>query len=280
MNTQTLSFDESSKAAHRYEKNMLPPEIEKIVNGLPYTENSVGMSGAAVRMYEDMVLKIQPSAPWTEREAVMLRWLSGKVPAPEVIACVKQDGKEYLLMSRIKGKMACDEAFLDKPELLIERLAEAMRMLWNTDASDCPALRDQETELAEAKIRVEQGLVDTNNVEPTTFGPGGFKNPEALLYWLERNRPSYEPVLSHGDFCLPNIFLTETGIGGFIDLGDAGVGDRWRDIALCHRSLRHNMDGKYASRVRQADSDRLFDALELKPDPEKLRWYLLLDELF
>ena len=40
------------------------------------------------------------------------------------------------------------------------------------------------------------------------------------------------------------------------------------------------MDGKYASKVRKVDADRLFDALEVRPDPEKLRWYLLLDELF
>ena len=82
------------------------------------------------------------------------------------------------------------------------------------------------------------------------------------------------------NFCLPNVFFTKTGISGFIDLGDAGVGDRWRDIALCHRSLRHNMSGKYASKERKIDADRLFDALGVKPDAEKLQWYLLLDELF
>ncbi len=275
-------------------KNLwLPPEIEKKVNGLPYTENATGMSGAGVFMFfsengapvtsclhEDMVLKIQPVAPWTEREVTMLRWLAGKVPAPEVIACEEHEGKIYLLMTRVKGKMACDEEFLDRPEVLILRLAEAMHMLWAVDVSSCPVMRDQETELAEARFCVEHGLVDTDNVEPATFGPGGFRDPEALLYWLENNRPPFEPVLSHGDFCLPNVFLTETGIGGFIDLGDAGVGDRWRDIALCHRSLRHNMEGKYASVKRKADADRLFDALGVAPDPEKLRWYLLLDELF
>lgn len=259
---------------------LLPTEVKKRIAGLPYTENGIGMSGAIVRMYEDMVLKIQPSAPWTEREVTILKWLCGKVPAPEVIACEEREGKTYLLMSRVKGRMACDEFFLDRPKQLMARLAEAMQILWDVDISDCPILRDQETEIAEARFRVEQGLVDLDNVEPTTFGPGGFKDPEALLYWLECNRPSYEPVLSHGDFCLPNVFLTETGIGGFIDLGDAGVGDRWRDIALCHRSLRHNMNGKYAAKRREEEADRLFEALGAKPDAEKLRWYLLLDELF
>ena len=258
----------------------LPTEIKRRVKGLPYTENGIGMSGAIVRMYEDMVLKIQQSAPWTVREVTILKWLHGKVPAPEVIACEEWEGKTYLLMSRIKGKMACDEFFLDRPKELTERLAEAMQMLWNVDISDCPILRNPKKELEEARFRVEQGLVDLDNVEPTTFGFGGFKDPETLLHWLERNQPSYEPVLSHGDFCLPNVFFTEAGIGGFIDLGDAGVGDKWRDIALCYRSLRHNMNGKYASKKRKDEADLLFDALNIKPDVEKLRWYLLLDELF
>ncbi len=258
----------------------LPPEIEKRTWGLPYTENRVGMSGAVVRMYEDAVLKIQPTAPWTEREGTMLRWLHGKVPAPELIEYAEREGRTFLLMTRVRGRMACDPYFLDRPALLTERLAQAMRMLWDADISDCPVRRDQETELAEARIRVERGMVDLNNVEPATFGPGGFRDPEALLLWLERNRPSYEPVLSHGDFCLPNIFLTKTGVSGFIDLGDSGVGDRWRDIAICRRSLRDNLNGRYASKSRPEYSDRLFDALDIRPDPEKLRWYLLLDELF
>ena len=56
----------------------IPTEVKKRIAGLPYTENGIGMSGAIVRMYEDMVLKIQPSAPWTEREVTILKWLRGK----------------------------------------------------------------------------------------------------------------------------------------------------------------------------------------------------------
>lgn len=262
------------------EQLSLPPGIERRTRGLAYTENAVGQSGAAVRMYEDMVLKIQPSAPWTRREAAILRWLQGRVPAPQVIDCEELEGRTFLLMTRLKGTMACDAFFLDRPRLLTQRLAEALRMLWDTDISDCPVTRDQETELMEARLRVERGLVDMDNTDPATFGPGGFKDPESLLRWLEQNRPDYDPVLSHGDFCLPNILLSETGVSGFIDLGDAGVGDRWRDIALCRRSLRGNLTGKYASVTRPDDSDRLFEALGIRPDREKLRWYLLLDELF
>ncbi|MGN0355627.1 MAG: phosphotransferase [Muricoprocola sp.] len=32
--------------------------------------------------------------------------------------------------------------------------------------------------------------------------------------------------MSHGDFCLPNVFFKDGRVEGFIDLGDTGVGDK------------------------------------------------------
>ena len=48
-------------------------------------------------------------------------------------------------------------------------------------------------------------------------------------------------TLIHGDFCLPNILVNDGKISGFIDLGDSGIGDPWRDYAWCIWSLRYNL---------------------------------------
>ena len=86
-------------------------------------------------------------------------------------------------------------------------------------------------------------------------------------------------VFSHGDFCLPNIFIREGRISGFVDLSDAGISDKWRDIALCWRSLKLNMDGSYGGKPHpDFDPDRLFEALGMEPDRERIKYYLLLDE--
>lgn len=99
--------------------------------------------------------------------------------------------------------------------------------------------------------------------------------------WLNANRPLEELVLSHGDFCLPNVFAQGEELSGYIDLGRMGVADKWMDIALCYRSLKHNFFGKYATKVYEDfDPDMLFEVLEIEPDWEKLRYYILLDELF
>ena len=84
-------------------------------------------------------------------------------------------------------------------------------------------------------------------------------------------------MLSHGDFCLPNVFVESQQLSGLIDLGRTGVADRWQDIALCWRSLKHNYSGKV---YENFDPDCLFDALGIVPDREKLNYYILLDELF
>ena len=165
--------------------------------------------------------------------------------------------------------------------MLLEALASGLKMLWEVDVTDCPVVRDVDAVLKEARERVEKDLVDVEDAEPTTFGKGGYESPQHLLEWLENHRPAFEPVLSHGDFCLPNIFLENRQVKGFIDLGKTGIGDKWNDIALCYRSLKHNFDGTYGGKVYEDfNPHMLFEKLSIEPDWEKIKWYLLLDELF
>lgn len=259
----------------------LPESISRLIAGKQYSIDDVGMSGSQIMVFDDTVLKIVKCRKENDDTVQMMRWLEGRIPVPRVI-CYEHDAEyQYLLMSKLTGKMSCDEYYLEHPQELLTLLAEAMKMLWTVDVTDCPRKRDIDAELAEAKYRVENGLVDMDNVEPTTFGEGGFRNPEELLRWLEDNRPDYEPVLSHGDFCLPNIFIEDGRISGFIDLGDTGIGDKWRDIALCYRSLKHNFDGSYGGKVyADFQPDMLFEKLGIQPNWEKLKYYILLDELF
>ena len=47
-------------------------------------------------------------------------------------------------------------------------------------------------------------------------------------------------VFSHGDASLPNIFFNNDSVGGFIDVGECGVADKWFDIAICYKSIKRN----------------------------------------
>ena len=156
-------------------------------------------------------------------------------------------------------------------------------MLWETDVSDCPCSVSRLTNrLKAAEYNVAHGLVDIENTEPETFGKGSFKDPEELLDWLKNNRPPEDIVLTHGDYCLPNIFAKGDQISGFIDLGKAGPADRWQDIAIAIRSLAHNFDGRYfnGKPIFDFKPQMLLDALGVEMNEGKYRYYYLLDELF
>ncbi len=259
----------------------LPKKIQALIADESFQPDSIGQSEASVLLFCDKVLKIQPHSPETDNEALLLSWLHGKLPVPQILAYEVMDGTAYLLMSRIPGEMACSGAYMADPREQARLLAEGLRALWQVDISDCPVNCRLPHKLAAARLRVEGGLVDMDNVQPDTFGEGGFHSPEDLLRWLETHQPEEERALCHGDFCLPNLFFRDGTVSGYIDLGRGGIGDKWNDIALCYRSLKDNYSGLYDGKPHPGYNDSLlFRFLGLEPNWEKIRYYILLDELF
>ncbi|MBP5236657.1 MAG: hypothetical protein J6128_03900, partial [Clostridia bacterium] len=109
----------------------LPDNIKRFVSGKAYRSDEVGMSKAKILLFDDLVLKISGISSRSDDTVRVMRWLEGKLPVPKVV-CYEQDADyQYLLMSRIPGKMSCDGEFLARPAELIERLAEALQMLWS-----------------------------------------------------------------------------------------------------------------------------------------------------
>lgn len=258
----------------------LPERILPHVAGRAYALDGVGHSGSTIALFDDRVLKIESDGEESAAALRMMTWLDGRVPVPRVIASAKENGLCYTLMTRVTGEMACAPQLIRAPQMLAGVLADALRMLWRVPVADCPVRCTLDEKLRRARARVEAGLVDVGDVEPETFGPGGFESPAALLCWLETHRPPEDVVLSHGDFCLPNVFIENGRVSGLIDLGRAGTADRWQDIALCLRSLRDNARGRFGASYPGFDEELLLRKLGLAPDREKIRYYLLLDELF
>jgi len=260
---------------------IIPDKILSYITGKTGHTDSVGMSGSFVTVYDDCAVKVEKETAHTASSIAALAWLGKRLPVPRILHHEVMEGNSCLLMSRIPGKMSCDEEFLEQPDALVTELAKGLKLLWSIDPTGCPYRFTLDEMLEEAAFRVENGLVDLDNVEPDTFGEGGFQDPEALVHWLQENRPPSVPVLAHGDYCLPNVFLENGKLSGFIDVGDMGLGEKWRDIALCWRSLKHNFDGSYGGKIYLGfDPDILFEKLGIQPDWQQLRYHLLLDELF
>ena len=259
---------------------MFPEEIREIVGEQPYAVEGIGRSDSTVLLFDDMVLKIEAHSPQADATVEMMRWLVGKLPVPEVIRYVALEGKSYLLMRRARGRMCCDAYHLDRAEETAELLAQGLQMLWSVDVSDCPRQFGLEEDLKQARKNVESGGISVGQFHPEAFAAEEFVSPAELLSWLEAHLPEYDPVLSHGDYCLPNVFLDHGSISAFLDLGYTGVADRYRDVATCYRSLKNNLNGTFGGKV-YADfrPELLFEKMGMAPDKEKIRYYLLLDTL-
>lgn len=259
----------------------LPSRIREIIGDRPYYIDKIGMSDSRVLYFNDLVLKIEEQREESDNEHIMMAWLAEKLPVPKIFCSETHNGINYLLMSRIEGNMSCAPELLENPAKLVRLLASGLKMLWGVDVSECPYNNSIDNKLKLAETRVQDSLCDMEDAEPTTYGAGGFENPEELLQWLKENRPEEELVFSHGDYCLPNIIVKDNRVNGFIDLGRSGIADRYQDIALCYRSLQHNYGGKHGGKVYEGfDPNILFHELQIAPDWNKIRYYILLDELF
>ena len=258
----------------------LPADLHDEIGGdAAWEAVALGHSGMSVfrvtsAMGEARYLKIGEHAAAAEvmAEAARLEWLTGRLPVPRVLHASEEDGRTFLLMSAVPGYVTCDPCVAADVPRVVRLLAEGMRMLHTLDCSQCPFDERLDVKIAAAHERVMSGAVDEEDFDDIRLG----RSAAALFTELVATRPATEAlVFTHGDYCLPNILIDpeQDAITGFIDLGRAGVADRYQDIALAARSIKYNFGGEWVS--------LLFDAYGLDPvDHAKIAYYQLLDEFF
>lgn len=256
-----------------------PARLQERLAGRELTPNQIGHSGSEVygvgdyRGEAEAYLKISPSAWDTtlrhDRDA--LRWLAGKAEVPAILDYEEFGGRDFLLMTAVRGQDASRPEQLAEPDRLVRLYAEGLRRLHGLPIDGCPLDRTLRSKLAEAERRVREGKVDVEDLEGENAG----RSPEDIYGQLLATAPEREDlVFAHGDYCLPNVLIDGDRVSGFIDLGRAGVADRYQDVALAIRSLRHNYG---SDRYKDAFLSHYgIDAF----DEAKANYYILLDELF
>jgi len=166
--------------------------------------------------------------------------------------------------------MLCDDYYLKKPSWAISILADGIKLFHSLDIRNCPIKNNLDIKLEKAAFNINNNLPDKDGWERNTQ----FNTPDDLLAYLIKTRPKEEElVFVHGDYCLPNIFGYQEKLMGFIDVGNAGIADKWQDIALCIRSVWRNFNTKNYDKL-------LLEQIGIFEDREKIKYYILLDELF
>ena len=259
------------------ESSGFPTALMPLISAYHWQRVTVGDSGADVFRLtapgrSSCYLKIVARGPTVEvaAEARRMAWLAGRLPVPQVLAFAEDARGGYLLMSEVPGLDATDDAHYTDTPRLVRLLARGLRTIHTLPVAGCPFDHRLDNELERARLRMRHGLVDEGDFDPERQGRRAVDLFEELL----ATRPHQEyMVYTHGDYCLPNVLIDDGQIGGFIDLGRAGVGDRYRDLALAARSITRNIGVQWVPVFfREYGLDT--------PDLARLQFFQVLDEFF
>lgn len=184
-----------------------------------------------------------------QKEAALTRFFHSKGLGPEVLAFESLDS-DWLLTRRIPGEDCTFGKYLENPEKLCETMAQALRILHQTDPSGCPVPDRTADDLSAARRNY---LAGNCNLQHFPDNWGYTTAEEAWQVANEWGKYLRADTLLHGDFCLPNIMLDDWRFSGFIDLACAGVGDRHVDLYWGIWSLHFNLKtDRYRNRFLDA----------------------------
>lgn len=262
----------------------MPASMAAAVAGHGWARSDGGASDAAVYRLQGqgaapgLYLKhgVEAAAADIADEMARLCWLAPYLPVPAVrqFARVADPDQAWLLMTAIPGITA--SAVLEaNPALgpaVVDALAAFLRRLHAIPVRDCPFDAGHALRLAQARQRIDGGLVDADDFDAERAGWTAEQVWAALHGCLPPVPDLADLVVTHGDFSLDNILIHEGAIAGCIDVGRAGVADRYQDLAIVWRSLGE-LDASLQQRLL-----RTYGILDA--DLGKLQFYLLLDELF
>ena len=147
-------------------------------------------------------------------------------------------GADYLISERVPGEDCRHGKYLANSQKLCDTIAAGLRMIHDQPIDKCPV---QDRSLPYVKSLLE-GYAGGKYEGSLFEGLWEFSSVQEAWQTAKEGIGSLEnTVLIHGDYCLPNILLDDWKISGFIDLGNAGIGDRHIDILWGIWTMKYNL---------------------------------------
>ena len=258
----------------------LPADLRDRLAGYRWQRVTSGESGASVWRLTDgrpgatLFLKTAADrgADDLSGEADRLRWLASHLPVPDVVAFVAEADRAWLLMTAVPGHNVAQVLRRAGPAeriAVVDAVAAFLQRLHAVPPGDCPFPAEPTVRLAQARARIDAGLVDPDDFDDERAG----WTVERVWSAAQAACPTrIDPVVTHGDFTPENVLWHGGRVSGSIDAGRLGRADRHQDIALFWRGLADH----------GADLQDRFLAAMAPPTPDRARidFHLLLDELF
>jgi len=227
-----------------------PAELEPFLSGAKLYDSSCSPEARVVFIDKDGGYFLKSAQKGSlESEASMTRYFHEKRISAKVLAYIS-DERDWLLTEKIPGDDGTSAKYLEQPERLCDIFAERLAELHGMNFADCPIPNHTERYLAEAKRNFQKGHYDQSLLSDSW---GYASAEEAWAVVKARGYLLRTDTLLHGDYCLPNIILANWTFGGFIDVGNGGVGDRHVDLFWAIWTLNFNLKtDKYRDRFIDA----------------------------
>lgn len=213
-----------------------------------WSEINIGCSDTNVykltKNNKNIYLKVGKSGLITN-EYLNLKLLKEYIKAPEIIYYYNNE-IEILITTEMKGKMSCDNEYINNnPENTINILCTAIKELQSIELDDNLKNHflkfDIDKEINIIKSKISSGII---NKIPEKDVFNKFKNLDEIIIYLDKNKPEGKLYLSHGDVSMPNVFINDNKLEGFIDIGNAGIRQKWYDITDLYISIRRNFQSQ------------------------------------
>jgi aminoglycoside phosphotransferase len=257
-------------------RKTLPPLLAEAVSGYAFRQIHIGLSPSKVFRLEaanknSLYLKTSPRVPGFSllQEKLKLKWLENRLSVPKVLQFAEDKNTDYLLLSEISGRPANDDCLKKDVSRVIEQLASGLKTIHSLPIEGCPFDTRLDSAIELARERMVKGLVEEKDFDEERQG----RIAEDIFQELIAAKPTDEDLtFTHGDYCVPNVILKNGKLNGFVDWGNAGVADKYQDLALLSRSVSYNFGEEWEESV--------FEIYGIEPDCEKIYFYRLLDEFF
>lgn len=247
----------------------LPAEITALTSASTVETVTVGWSQDAVyRLTDGDTVRYLKTGADLRHEHDRLRWMENRLPTPRVLHYTVIESTHYLLTSAVPGVMTHEAAL--PSDTLVRLMADGLKLWHALPIDSCPFDHRANALIARAREKITQGAIDPQHFDMHLHG----YTAQDVLDRALQLRPEHEDlVVTHGDYCMPNILIdpqTEK-VTGFVDVGRVGVADRFSDLAQACRSITWNIGMMWVE---------VFLAHYGVPmDRAKYNFYTLLDEL-
>jgi aminoglycoside phosphotransferase len=187
----------------------LPPAIAQFIDGATLKRETRGESpcqvhrfrkGTDVFFLKSSAAVYAPTTYSVQREAAVLRWLSGQLKVPDVVVSAETDDAEYMVTRAVPGRPLSALKSGQHASLMLQ---EALRQVQAVPISRCPFDSRVAPRLQELDYLMARGLIDEGcDLQQWP----GLATPADLRALLQATMPAEDLVFSHGDLGDSNVF--------------------------------------------------------------------------